>query len=97
LQTWSDDGIVVVRHYSARTEDAYVFWVRKFILFHNKKHPAQMREPEITLYVSWLATERRLAASTQNQALSALLFLYRHVLGIALESLPNVPRAVTPM
>ncbi len=68
------------RHYSYRTEQAYIQWVRRFILFHNKRHPAQMGAAEIEAFLSHLATEGRVAASTQNQALSALLFLYRYVL-----------------
>ncbi len=68
------------RHYSYRTEQAYVQWVRRFILFHGKRHPAEMGTPEIEAFLSYLATEEHVSASTQNQALSALLFLYRHVL-----------------
>lgn len=62
-----------VRHYSRRTEDAYVYWIRKFILYHDKRHPSLMREPEIGAFISALATERRVAAPTQTQALSAVL------------------------
>jgi integron integrase len=69
-----------VRHLSIRTEDAYVDWIRRFIIFHQKRHPRDMGKPEITRFLTWLATHRRVAASTQNQALCALLFLYRHVL-----------------
>jgi len=65
------------RHFSRRTEKAYVGWIRRFILFHDKRHPAEMRAPEVALFLSSLATQARVAASTQNQALSALLFLYR--------------------
>jgi len=68
------------RHYSHRTEQAYVGWIKRYILFHDKKHPAEMGEAEITHFLSSLATEGRVSASTQNQALSALLFLYREVL-----------------
>jgi hypothetical protein len=71
---------VRARHYSRRTEKAYVAWIRRYILFHGKRHPAQMGAPELTRYLSWLAVERNISASTQNQALSALLFLYREVL-----------------
>ena len=68
------------RHYSLRTEEAYVEWVRRFILFHNKRHPQQMSGAEIGAFLTHLAVERKVAASTQNQALSALLYLYRDVL-----------------
>jgi integron integrase len=69
------------RHYSRRTEHAYVGWVRRFILFHRKRHPSEMGEAEVAAFLTALASARRVAGSTQNQALSALLFLYRHVLG----------------
>ena len=72
------------RHYSRRTEDAYVAWIRRYILFHDKRHPADMGAPEITRFLSALAVEGQVAASTQNQALSALLFLYRDVLELDL-------------
>jgi hypothetical protein len=68
------------RHYSLRTEEAYVAWIRRFIFFHNKRHPAEMGEPEINAFLSSLAVKERVSASTQNQALCALLFLYRYVL-----------------
>jgi integron integrase len=73
------------KHYSLRTEQAYVAWVRQFILFHNKRHPREMATPEINQFISHLAVERRVAASTQNQALCAIIFLYRHVLNIDLD------------
>lgn len=69
-----------MRHYSRRTEGAYVAWIRRYILFHGKRHPAEMGAPEITRFLSWLAVDSKVAPSTQNQALSALLFLYREVL-----------------
>jgi hypothetical protein len=68
---------VSARHFSRRTEKVYVAWIRRFILFHDKRHPADMGGPEITRFLSALAMEGDVAASTQNQALSALLFLYR--------------------
>ena len=68
------------RHYSLRTEEAYVGWVRRYVVFHNKRHPLEMGEHEINAFLSHLAVHGRVAASTQNQALCALLFLYRHVL-----------------
>jgi hypothetical protein len=68
------------RHYSWRTEKAYVAWIRRFVLFHHKRHPADMGGAEVTQCLSALAVDRNVAASTQNQALSAILFLYRDVL-----------------
>jgi len=69
------------RHYSLRTEQIYCHWVRRYIHFHNIRHPAEMSEPEINAFLTHLATKEKVSASTQNQALAALLFLYRHVLG----------------
>ena len=68
------------RHYSRRTEDVYVQWIRRYIVFHRKAHPSAMGAPEIAAFLGWLAVERHVSASTQNQALSAQLFLYREVL-----------------
>jgi len=68
------------RHYSKRTEQAYCLWVKRFIYFHKKRHPAEMAEPEINAFLTCLAVKEKVSASTQNQALYALLFLYRHVL-----------------
>jgi site-specific recombinase XerD len=84
------------RHYSPRTEEAYVGWIRRFILFHGKRHPDEMAEPEITAFLSHLATERHVAASTQNQALAALLFLYHRVLHLELQWLGDVVHAKRP-
>ena len=81
------------RHYSRRTEQAYCLWVRRFIRFHGLRHPAQMSEPEINAFLSHLATEQHVSASTQTQALSALLFLYRHVLHREVGALDGVVRA----
>jgi integron integrase len=69
-----------VRHYSIRTEDAYHDWCRRFILYHGKRHPGEMAEPEVNAFLTHLAVEGHVSASTQNQALAALLFLYEHVL-----------------
>jgi integron integrase len=69
-----------VKHYSYRTEQTYVDWIRRYILFHNKRHPSEMGETEVQAFIIYLATERNLSASSQNQALSAILFLYRHIL-----------------
>jgi hypothetical protein len=68
------------RHYSRRTEQAYVHWARRYFLFHGKRHPASMGTAEIREFLSWLATHENVAASTQNQAFSALLFLHREFL-----------------
>lgn len=81
------------RHYSLRTEEAYVHWTKRFILFHGKRHPKDMSAPEIEAFLSALATDRHVAASTQSQALAALLFLYRHVLDQDLPWLDNITRA----
>ena len=86
-----------VRHYSLRTEEAYLQWIKRYIFFHGKRHPGEMGEPEITAFLSHLATDRKVAASTQNQALSALLFLYKEVLGLDLEWLNDVVRARRPV
>jgi integron integrase len=85
------------RHYSRRTEQAYWYWIRQFIFFHGKRHPAQMGAAEVTAYLSWLATERDVAAATQGQALSALLFLYQQVLGMKLPWLDELVRAQRPV
>lgn len=79
-----------LRHYSIRTEETYADWARRYILFHGKRHPAQMGAEEIRNFLSHLATERNVSASTQNQAKSALLFLYKEVLGIDLPWLDEV-------
>jgi hypothetical protein len=73
---------VRLRHFSLRTEQAYVAWVRRFVLFHGKRHPAEMGGAEVVEFLSHLAVEGMVAASTQNQARSALLFLYRDVLAV---------------
>lgn len=85
-----------VRHYSLRTEEAYINWIKRYIYFHNKKHPESLGEKEITGFLSYLATEKHVSASTQNQALSALLFLYKQVLEIELDWLTDVVRAKRP-
>ena len=77
--------VLRVKHYSPRTEDTYTQWVRNFILFHRKRHPKEMGVSEIAQYLTHLATQQEVAASTQNQAFSAILFLYRHVLKIQLD------------
>jgi len=85
------------RHYSRRTEKTYVGWIRRFILFHGKRHPAEMGAEEVSRYLSHLAVSGKVSASTQNQALSALLFLYRQVLGREVEWVEGVVRAKRPL
>ena len=85
-----------LRHYSLRTEQAYVGWVRRFIIFHGKRHPSLMGAAEVEAFLSHLASERNVAAATQGQALSAVLFLYKSVLKIELPWLQNVVRATRP-
>lgn len=86
-------GAVRATHYSRRTEKNYVAWVRRYILFHDKRHPAEMGAAEVTRFLTSLAADGNVAASTRNQALSALLFLYRDVLGRDLPWLHSVVRA----
>lgn len=84
-------------HYSYRTEKQYLDWIRRFILHHGKRHPGQMSAPEVEAFLTHLAVAGNVSASTQNQALSAILFLYRHVLEIELPWLDNVVRARIPV
>lgn len=84
------------RHYSYRTEKTYVGWMKRFIFFHNKRHPAEMGEAEIAQFLSSLADDARVSASTQNQALNAILFLYREVLGKEIGYVDGVVRARRP-
>jgi integron integrase len=84
------------KHYSIRTERTYIDWIRRFILFHNKRHPAEMAEVDVTAFLTSLARVGNVAASTQNQALSALLFLYKEVLKQEIGWLDNVERAKKP-
>jgi integron integrase len=85
------------RHYSRRTEKAYWYWIRWFIRFHGRRHPLEMGEAEVTAFLGMLATGRNVAAATQNQALSALLFLYKHVLGRELAWMSDLVRAQRPV
>lgn len=72
--------VIALKHFLPRTGDTYRYWIKRFILFHGKRHPRDMGAPEIEQFLTHLATQENVAASTQNQALSALLFLYRDVL-----------------
>jgi len=85
------------RHYSYRTEQAYLHWIRRYIWFHDRKHPADMGAEEVTAFLTHLARERGVAAATQNQALSALLFLYGEVLEVKLPWLNGIERAKRPV
>jgi integron integrase len=84
------------RHYSRRTEKAYVYWIRQYIFFHKLRHPEEMGEREVADFLSWLATGRNVSASTQSQALSALLFLYKAVLKQEVDWIKDVVRAKQP-
>src|SRR5438093_6725610 len=84
------------KHYSIRTEEAYIDWIRRFILFHRKRHPNEMGEKEISAFLTHLAVEKNVSASTQDQAFSALLFLYQQVLEQKLDFIDNVQRVTRP-
>ncbi|MEM9217011.1 MAG: phage integrase N-terminal SAM-like domain-containing protein [Cyanobacteria bacterium P01_F01_bin.150] len=79
-----------LRHFSLKTEKSYIYYIRDFILFHQKRHPSEMGVDEIRAYLSHLAIDRQVAASTQNVALSALLFLYKQVLELELPYIDNI-------
>jgi integron integrase len=83
------------RHYSIRTEQAYLYWVRSFVHFHGRRHPAEMGRVEVEAFLGWLAVERRVSVSTHKQALSALLFLYQQVLGVDLPWMSELGRPRT--
>ncbi|MEM1370359.1 MAG: integron integrase [Cyanobacteria bacterium P01_H01_bin.15] len=85
-----------LRHFSLKTEKSYIYYIRDFILFHQKRHPSEMGVDEIRAYLSHLAIDRQVAASTQNVALSALLFLYKQVLELELPYIENIERANRP-
>ena len=85
-----------VKHYSIRTEQAYIDWIRRYILFHRKRHPNEMGEKEISEFLTHLAVEKGIAASTQNQAFSAVLFLYQQVLERKLDFIDNVQGVTRP-
>jgi integrase len=87
--------VIRVKHYSIRTEDAYVQWIKRFIFFHGKRHPREMGAAEIEAFLTDLAVQKQVAASTQNQALNALVFLYKEVLHMELAEFSAV-RAKRP-
>jgi len=88
--------IMRVGHFSRRTEEAYTYWIRRYIRFHAFRHPRELHEADVSRFLTHLAVEGRVAATTQAQALSALLFMYRHVLDRPLRGLGSVPRARAP-
>ena len=85
-----------LKHYSYRTEETYLTWIKRFILFHGKRHPREMGSPEIEAFITHLAVARNVAVSTQNQALSAILFLYKYVLKKEIEMPPSMVRPGRP-
>jgi len=88
--------LIRVRHYSIRTEEAYLRWMKQYILFHNKRHPGEMGEQEITSFLSHRAVTRKVSASTQNQAMASILFLYKEVLRQTIDWLDNIQPAKNP-
>ncbi len=84
------------KHYSLRTESTYIDWIKRYIFFHGKRHPAEMGAPELEQFLNHLAVDKKVAAATQNQALSALVFLYHEVLRKDFEWLDNLERAKKP-
>ncbi|HEY6364462.1 MAG TPA: phage integrase N-terminal SAM-like domain-containing protein, partial [Candidatus Binatia bacterium] len=87
---------IQTRHYSPKTEESYVHWIKRFIFFHHKRHPLEMSEKEIAQFLSSLASELHVSAATQNQALNAILFLYRDVLRKEIGYVDGVIRAKRP-
>ena len=86
-------SLIRTRHYSIRTEEAYIYWIRQYIYFHSKQHPSTLGLPEIRAFLSFLAVDRNVASSTQRQAASAILFLYRDVLGHQIDWVEGVEQA----
>ncbi len=88
--------IAALRHLSPRTAEAYTYWIKRFILFHNKQHPSEMGAPQIHNFLSHLAQDLKVSASTQNQALNAIAFLYHQVLQRNMGEIDAIPRAKRP-
>src|SRR5688500_1361624 len=88
--------VLRTRRYSARTEEAYVAWIRRYVRFHGLRHPSELGPREVATFLSHLATVERVSASTQNQAASALLFLYRHAMHAPIAWPEGVARAMSP-
>jgi site-specific recombinase XerD len=89
-------NVICMKHYSIRTEETYISWIKRYIFFHNKRHPSEMSENEISEFLTYLAVKKHVAASTQNQALNALLFLYNKVLKQNIGLIDDVERAKRP-
>ena len=89
--------IIRLKHYSIRTEQSYVDWAKRYILFHGKKHPKEMGAKEIGAFLTHLAVDKNVSASTQNQALNALIFLYKELLQISVGDIGDVARAKLPI
>ena len=85
--------VMRVKHYAFRTELSYISWIKRFILFHQKRHPKDMGETEVEAFLTWLAVEKNVAKSTQNQAFNALIFFYREILDRPLEGRINAVRS----
>ena len=85
--------VMRVQHYAIRTEQAYVEWIKRFILFHQKRHPDEMGEIEIAAFLTHLVVDRNVAPATQGQALNALIFLYRKVLNRSMGEIPGIVRS----
>lgn len=88
--------VIRLKHYSLRTEEAYLRWIKQYILFHHKRHPSELDAQDITAFLSHLAVDRQVAASTQNQAASAILFLYREVLARPIDWVDGIQKAKKP-
>lgn len=88
--------VLRTKHYSIQTEKAYLTWIKRFILYHNKRHPLEMGEKEVSQFLSYLAVERRVTASTQNLALCSIVFMYKHILSRELVLLDDTVRAKAP-
>ncbi len=89
--------IIRLKHYSLSTEKTYISWIKRYLLFHHMRHPREMGRHEIESFLSYLAIDRKVASSTQNQAFNAILFLYREVLSIEIEGAIDAVRAKCPM
>ena len=89
--------VIRLKHYSLSTEKTYVSWVKRYLLFHNMRHPREMGRQEVESFLSYLATTCRVASSTQNQGFNAILFLYNEVLKLKLDGEIDAIRAICPM
>jgi integron integrase len=90
-------NVIRTKHYSIRTEQAYLGWIKNYIFFHNKKHPLELNEQHISEFLTYLAVQRKVAASTQNQAMSAIMFLYKEVLQHNIRDVPDIAYAQKPV